>query len=374
MTYFTPYLLQLGLDKSQTALVWLAPPLSGFIVQPIIGVVSDSATWRWGRRRPYMLVASAVAAICLLTLGWVREVTHLLTSNESRAQTITLTLAVFCIYALDFAINIVQATSRSLIVDVLPTTQQQLGSAWAGRMLGVGHLIGYFIGTLDLVKLLGTFMGGTQFKQVCIIASCLLLLSVAVTCWCVKELVHERTENSDNSWLAIFRAIFKVALSLPTRIQAICWITFWCWIGWSPFHIYATTWVGEIYFQQNDTTRNELRTSDDIVGAISRRGAVALFLFSIMSFTGSIVWPWIVKTPEVDPTLAPQKHPWRCLVGPSRVRFHRPDLVTAWAISQILFSISTAFAPFTSSYTFAITVVALCGTSVFVPSSFPARC
>ena len=83
MIDFTPYLLQLGLEKSQTSLVWIAPPLSGLIVQPIVGIVSDSSTLRWGRRRPYMLICALLVALHLLILGWASETVGLFATNEA---------------------------------------------------------------------------------------------------------------------------------------------------------------------------------------------------------------------------------------------------------------------------------------------------
>ena len=54
-------------------------------------------------------------------------------------------------------------------------------------MAGIGHLIGYGIGTMDLVKMLGSFLGDTQFKQLTVIAALALLFSVAVTSYTVQE-------------------------------------------------------------------------------------------------------------------------------------------------------------------------------------------
>lgn len=48
------------------------------------------------------------------------------------------------IYVVDFAINAVQACCRALIVDTLPVSRQQIGSAWASRMIAVGNIAGYF--------------------------------------------------------------------------------------------------------------------------------------------------------------------------------------------------------------------------------------
>ena len=70
----TPYLLQLGLSKSHMSMVWIAGPLSGLIVQPIVGAIADNSKSRWGRRRPFMIGGSVVVVLCLLTLGYTAEV------------------------------------------------------------------------------------------------------------------------------------------------------------------------------------------------------------------------------------------------------------------------------------------------------------
>ena len=70
----TPYLLSLGLSKSRTSLVWIAGPLSGLIMQPVVGVIADRSRSRWGRRRPFMIGGSVIVGLCLLVLGWTREI------------------------------------------------------------------------------------------------------------------------------------------------------------------------------------------------------------------------------------------------------------------------------------------------------------
>jgi solute carrier family 45 protein 1/2/4 len=102
----TPYLLQLGLTKSRTSLVWIAGPLSGLIMQPIVGVVSDGCTSTYGRRRPFMVLGSIVVAACLLTLGWTKEIVSAFVAEGEFRNTCTVTLAVLAIYAVDFAINV----------------------------------------------------------------------------------------------------------------------------------------------------------------------------------------------------------------------------------------------------------------------------
>jgi solute carrier family 45 protein 1/2/4 len=85
--------------------------------------------------------------------------------------------------------RIVQACCRALVVDTLPIPKQQTGSAWASRMASFGHLVGYAVGTMDLVKMFGTSLGDTQFKKLTLVAAFGLILAVGVTSWAVTERV-----------------------------------------------------------------------------------------------------------------------------------------------------------------------------------------
>lgn len=73
-TYATPYLLKLGLSKGKMSLVWIAGPLSGLIMQPIIGMISDKSSSKYGRRRPFMVGGTVAVAVCLLILGWAEDI------------------------------------------------------------------------------------------------------------------------------------------------------------------------------------------------------------------------------------------------------------------------------------------------------------
>ena len=65
-------------------------------------------------------------------------------------------------------------------------------------MLGLGHVLGYLVGTIDLSNYLGTSLGNTQFKQICVITGAVIVFCVSVTCFCVEERVL-LTQRSD--WL-----------------------------------------------------------------------------------------------------------------------------------------------------------------------------
>ncbi|THZ54352.1 sucrose transport protein [Aureobasidium pullulans] len=361
MTYCTPYLLQLGLTKSKLSLVWIAGPLSGLIMQPIVGIMADKSTSKWGRRRPVMIGGTVIVSICLLILGWTKEIIAAFVEEGELRREATIFLAVLSIYALDFAINAVQSSCRSLIVDTLPIPKQQLGSAWASRMVAIGHLIGYGAGALDLGSIFGTFIGDTQFKQLTVIAAVALIVAIGVTCWAVDErvLISQGEGVKDEGLVAVLMQIFKTTKNLPKRIQMICWIQFWSWIGWFPFLFYSTTWVGEIYLRYDAPP--EVKQSKDPLSDIGRVGSMSLIVFSIVTFVGSITLPWMVKSPEDEKPDFTPRPPASIAPIVKTVVERKPSLLTAWTVAHLIFAGSMVLAPFVTSLRFATVLVAVCG-------------
>lgn len=106
-----PYLLSLGMSKSLLALVWIAGPLSGTIVQPYIGIRSDNSRLAWGKRRPFMLAGALATAVSLLGLAWAKEITQGFLGifqadpNSRGVQVSSIVFAVMLVYVLDIAVN-----------------------------------------------------------------------------------------------------------------------------------------------------------------------------------------------------------------------------------------------------------------------------
>jgi len=107
----TPYLLSLGLSKSLMALVWIAGPLSGALVQPYVGILSDNCRSPWGKRTPFMVAGGIATVISLLALAWVREMVGGILGlfgadpESDFVKTTVIIFAVLFIYMVDFAIN-----------------------------------------------------------------------------------------------------------------------------------------------------------------------------------------------------------------------------------------------------------------------------
>ena len=68
--------------------VWMAGPLSGLIVQPIVGVLADNSRSKWGRRRPFMIGGSFVVALCLFVMGWTKEIVEKFISRSEAVRLI----------------------------------------------------------------------------------------------------------------------------------------------------------------------------------------------------------------------------------------------------------------------------------------------
>ncbi|XP_044724792.1 MFS/sugar transport protein [Hirsutella rhossiliensis] len=357
MTYCTPYLLNLGLTKSNTSLIWIAGPLSGLIVQPIVGVISDENTSKWGRRRPLMIAGAVVVAAGLVIMGFTRELVGLVIGDDEQARRPAIALAVLSIYIVDFAINVVQSCARSLVVDTLPLERQQTGAAWTSRMCAIGHVIGYAAGSVDLVQLLGTTLGDSQFQQLTVIASVAMLGSTALTCWAVTERVLVSPEDAKSQTiLGVLRQIHHTLRHLTPRIQAICWAQFWAWIGWFPFLFYSTTWVGETYYRYDAPAKE--KQSQDALGDIGRIGSLSLFLYSTLTTVAAFVLPLLVKSPDGD---AFTHRPPAAIAGLVKSWNERkPDIQTTWMCGHFVFAASMFFAPLAKSFRFATALMCFC--------------
>ncbi|KAK4510516.1 uncharacterized protein ATC70_004947 [Mucor velutinosus] len=371
MAYGTPYLLSLGLSKSYMSLVWIAGPLSGLIMQPIVGVISDGCRSKWGRRRPFLVGGSIIVVLSLLAIGWTRELTRLLTNSEEgdTFKTVSIIIAIASIYALDFSVNCVQASCRALIVDSLPSSQQEDGTAWAGRMVGLGNVAGYFMGYADLVRVF-PFFGNTQLKVLCVFATIVLLGCDFITCYAVKEKVfnvdYTNGSRKKRSPFALFSDIFRNIWHLPKPIQRICNVQFFAWIGWFPFLFYSTTWVAEIY--NNSSLGDD--TVQDKVGQATRAGSFAFLVYSLVSLSSSFVIPLFVSPSSTKYEQENSIYTFRlfgkrefklsCL---SYLKLSFLTLPRAWTLSHFIFCICMLSTIFVSDVTAAAIVIGFCGLS-----------
>ncbi|KAL7274715.1 hypothetical protein RUND412_002387 [Rhizina undulata] len=303
--------------------------------------------------------------MALLMLGWTKEIVGLFVEDGEFAKNMTIVLAVLSIYLVDFAVNAVQACCRTLIVDTLPAPQQQNGSAWASRMIAVGSIAGYFVGMIDLMGIFGTKLGDTQFKQLIVISAIILVVCVGITCVSVSErvLIKRKEEDEKSGMLEVMGVIWKTVWHLPSGIRAICKVLFWAWIGWFPFMVYSTTFVGEVLKRYDTSMQNSLQTSKDVVGDITRIGSMALVLFSCVSLAASILLPFLVVSPESDTLHKRSLAKGTIATLLEIIEPLKPDLASTWIGCHVLFAFLMFMSLFTSTVRFATLIVAMSGVS-----------
>ena len=115
----------LGASESELPLLWLAAPLTGLIVQPIIGHMSDRTWGPLGRRRPYFLTGAILASLALLAMP------------HSGA----LWMAAGLLWVLDASVNISMEPFRAFVADLLPDQQRTVGFAMQSAFIGAGAVI-----------------------------------------------------------------------------------------------------------------------------------------------------------------------------------------------------------------------------------------
>ena len=116
----------LGADVDKLGLYWLAAPLTGLIVQPIVGYFSDRTWTRLGRRRPYFLAGAILSAIALVMMP----------------NSPTLWIAIGTLWIMDSSINISMEPFRAFVGDNLPESQRTLGFAMQSFFIGLGAVVG----------------------------------------------------------------------------------------------------------------------------------------------------------------------------------------------------------------------------------------
>lgn len=221
----------------------------------------------------------------------------------------------------------------------------------ASRIVGFGNILGYCAGYIDLPRYVG-WLGDTQFKVLCAIASIALCLTIIVS----VVLVHERDPNLDGpapkgqaGIMAFFRTIFTSIKRLPPQIRKVCTVQFCAWVGFFPMLFYTSSYIGEIYIEpfleaNPHMTPKEL---DRLYEEATRVGTFALLIFAICSLATNVLLPFFIA-PTYDSAAvgnAPAEVPGVIVHSESPKKTWLDYLVIpgftlrrAWMLSHILFS------------------------------------
>jgi solute carrier family 45 protein 1/2/4 len=139
-------------------------------------------------------------------------------------------------------------------------------------------------------------------------------------------------------------------------------VLFWAWVGWFPFQVYSTTFVGEVLKRYDVNRQGEIGNSDDKLGEIARVGSMALVLFSCVSLAASVALPWVVEAPPSDELHNKKASSHGALATLlKKVEPYKPDLTSVWVWGHVSFAGLMFLTLFAASVSFATFLVALSG-------------
>ncbi|GAA3971442.1 MFS transporter [Hymenobacter antarcticus] len=250
------------LGGTEIALYWLAAPLTGLLVQPVVGYLSDR-TWspRWGRRRPFFLVGAILASLALLVMPNVTA----------------LWMAVGMLWIMDSSINISMEPFRALVGDLLPSEQRTTGFAAQTFFIGVGAVVASSLPWMltNWFNVANTAEAGhipASVRYSFTFGGVVFFLAVLWTVLRTKEYPPEnmaefeaekaRTAGFLNGVRESFMGIFE----MPKTMRQLAVVQFFSWLALFSMWIYTTPAITSHIYHTTDTTSKLYNEGADWVG------------------------------------------------------------------------------------------------------------
>lgn len=237
------------LGATQIALLWLAAPLTGLIVQPIIGYLSDR-TWhpKLGRRRPYFLIGAILSSLALVAMP-----------NSSAVW-----MAAGLLWILDASINISMEPFRAFVADKLPEEQRTLGYTTQSFFIGLGAVLASML-PFVLTNWLGIENDAdpgkipTSVKFSFYIGAVAFLGAVLYTIFTTKEyppvdITEQQKEKEEKKGFgAGVKEIFSSIAHMPKIMRQLAPVQFFTWIGLFCMWIFFGVTISRSVFGYEDT-------------------------------------------------------------------------------------------------------------------------
>jgi len=220
----SPIYKYLHAEESQLPYLWLAGPITGLLIQPIIGSMSDRTWNRLGRRRPYFLVGAILASVALFFMP----------------DSSTLWVAAGLLWILDASINITMEPFRAFVADQLPEEQRTLGFVMQSFFIGIGQTLAnalpYLFSVLGVVGVMATGIPLSvdySFKIGAIVFLGAVLLTVVTTKEYPPEDMEafERLRREKRGITAGFAEIFSSLAEMPATMKQLAVVQFFTWFA-----------------------------------------------------------------------------------------------------------------------------------------------
>jgi solute carrier family 45 protein 1/2/4 len=245
----------------------------------------------FGRRRPFILGGAIFIIIGLALISNAQIIGRWLGDAEDYSGR-AIAIAIVGFWILDLANNTVQGPSRALLVDIAPAAQQGIGSSLFSFMIGLGNLVGYFVGHLDLNKLL-PFMGNSgldPYRALFTISMVVLTLCICLTVFTTHEIPYVSDQPMENPFKKIYLGLIK----MPSCVARVCVVQFFCWVGWFAYIVYISDWVGEAIYKgdpHSDDPEKVKRFEEGV-----REASLMMTINAAVTMAASAILPVLLKT------------------------------------------------------------------------------
>jgi maltose/moltooligosaccharide transporter len=273
----------LGAKIDDIPILWIAAPITGFLVQPIIGYISDR-TWhpRWGRRRPFFFMGALFSSIALVGMPFSSA----------------LWMAAILLWVLDASINISMEPFRAFVGDKLPAEQQTTGYAMQTFFIGVGAVIAsllpyFFTNVIGLSNTAAQGVVPDSVKYSFIIGAVVFLASVLWTVLTTDEFPPEDIAKWEQEKLrtkGVFHGIIEIVQGIgkmPKVMLQLAVVQFFTWLALFSMWIYTTSSVAQNAFGTTDTTSKAFGDAGDWVGVMfmvyNGISAIVAFLLPVLA-------------------------------------------------------------------------------------------
>ena len=215
---------RLGAHPDRIPILWLAAPLTGLLVQPVIGALSDRTWGPLGRRRPYFLTGAILASIALFVMP---------TSTS-------LLMAASLLWILDASINISMEPFRAFVADKLPVSQRTQGFVMQSLMIGIGaSLANALPWVFARMGVVGSTPSGIPLtvKYAFQAGALVFLLCVLWTVFTTTEFppediaAFERAKKGKLGVGALFGEIGTSLRDMPTTMRQLAVVQLLTWLG-----------------------------------------------------------------------------------------------------------------------------------------------
>ncbi|CAN7078052.1 unnamed protein product [Brassica oleracea var. botrytis] len=304
LSLLTPYVQLLGIQHKWASLIWLCGPISGMLVQPIVGYHSDRCTSRFGRRRPFIVAGAGLVTVAVFLIGYAADLGHSMGDQLNKPPR-TRAIAIFALgfWILDVANNTLQGPCRAFLADLSAgnAKKTRTANAFFSFFMAVGNVLGYAAGSYrDLYKMVPFTMTEScdlycANLKTCFFLSITLLVLVTFVSLCYvteKPWTPEPTADGKASNVPLFGEIFGAFKELKRPMWMLLIVTALNWIAWFPFLLFDTDWMGrEVYGGNSDATASA--TAKKLYNDGVRAGALGLMLNAIVLGFMSLGVEWV---------------------------------------------------------------------------------